>query len=108
MKTNIILALIASTQAVKLHQNWPSVARCRPGQVSTDSQPCDHNNNSNHPLDGTVGTLVQTSWESVARCRPGKVSTDSQPCDHNNNSSHNLDGTNVQTAWESVARCKPG
>ena len=68
MKTQVILALLASTQAVQLHSNWESVARCKPGQISSDSKPCDHNNNTAHNLDGTT---LQTGWESVARCKAG-------------------------------------
>ena len=92
-----IALLLASTQAVKL--SWPSVARCAPGQVSTDSSPCDHNNNGVHPLDGTTLQLTE-QWPSVARCAPGQVSTDSAPCDHNNNGVHPLDGTTVQLTEE--------
>ena len=103
MKTAIFFLLAASTQAMRLQ--WESVARCVPGQISSDSKPCDHDNHTPHNLDGTT---IQTNWESVARCKPGVISSDSKPCDHDNHTPHNLDGTNVQTNWESVARCKAG
>merc|ERR1719424_879931 len=51
MKSIVIAALFASTNAVKLE--WPSVARCNPGQISTDSWPCDDNSKGPHHLDGT-------------------------------------------------------
>ena len=108
MKTQILVALIASTQAIQLHSSWESVARCKPGQVSSDSKPCDNNSSGAHNLDGTT---IQTKWESVARCKAGQVSTDLQPCDDTINNNHPLDGTVghlVQTKWESVARCKAG
>merc|ERR1719424_2638543 len=51
MKSIVIAALFASTNAVKLE--WPSVARCAPGQISTDFHPCDDNSKGPHHLDGT-------------------------------------------------------
>ena len=142
MKSIVIAALFASTNAVKLE--WPSVARCAPGQISTDSWPCDDNSKGPHHLDGTQVQLdssdvvlfnmdgskfVQTAeqWPSVARCPPGKISTDSDACDDNSKGPHHLDGTQVQidgsdtvlfsldgariqtaVEWPSVARCPPG
>merc|ERR1711934_1101419 len=141
MKSFVIAALFASTNAVKLE--WPSVARCNPGQISTDSWPCDDNSKGPHHLDGTQvqldssdvvlfnidGTRVQTAeeWPSVARCNPGQISTDLHPCDDNSKGPHHLDGTQVQidasdvalfaldgtriqinADWPSVARCNPG
>lgn len=143
MRSIVIAALFASTQAVKLDENWPSVARCNPGQISTDSWPCDDNSKGPHHLDGTQvqldssdvvlfhtdGSMVQTgeAWPSVARCNPGQISTDSWPCDDNSKGPHHLDGTQVQLdssdvvlfhtdgsmiqtneTWPSVARCNPG
>ena len=92
---------MASTQSIRIRSSWESVARCKPGQVSTNDVPCDHNNiNDQH--------LGLAQWESVARCKPGVVSSDSKPCDHDNRTPHNLDGTTVQVGWESVAKCKAG
>ena len=92
MKTSfaILAVLFASAQAIRLSSEWESVARCKPGQISSDSKPCDNNSSGAHNLDGTT---VQTKWESVARCKPGQVSTDSNPCDNNSSGAHNLDGT---------------
>ena len=141
MKSIVIAALFASSNAVKLE--WPSVARCAPGQISTDSWPCDDNSKGPHHLDGTQvqldssdvvlfgldGMRIQTeeAWPSVARCAPGQISTDSWPCDDNSKGPHHLDGTQVQIdssdvvlygldgsriqmgeEWPSVARCAPG
>ena len=116
MKSTLAIALfLGAASAFKLE--WPSVARCKPGQKSYDSNPCDHNNNSEHPHDGTV-LQMDAEWPSVARCKPGQKSYDSNPCDHNNNSEHPHDGTVLQVeaetaeeiveSWPSVARCKPG
>ena len=108
MKTFVVAALLASAQAVKL--NWPSVARCAPGQVSSDSNACDHNSKGPHPLDGTAVQLEE-QWPSVARCTPGQVSTDDHACDHNSKGPHKLDGTTavqLEEQWPSVARCTPG
>ena len=107
MKAYLFAALLASTSAVKLQ--WPSVARCEPGHISSDSDACDHNNNMEHAHDGTAVQIVE-SWPSVARCQPGHISSDSDACDHNNNMEHAHDGTAVQIveSWPSVARCQPG
>ena len=143
MKSQVIAALFASTQAVKINNAWPSVARCAPGQISTDWAACDDNSKGPHHLDGTQvqidssdvtlfdldGTRIQANetWPSVARCAPGQISTDWAACDDNSKGPHHLDGTQVQIdssdvtlfsvdgmriqtneSWPSVARCAPG
>ena len=50
---------------VQTNEQWPSVARCNPGQVSKDSAPCDHDNRMPHPHDGTV---VQLSYRPPIKC----------------------------------------
>merc|ERR1711934_165685 len=120
MKSFVIAALFASTNAVKLE--WPSVARCNPGQISTDSWPCDDNSKGPHHLDGTQvqidssdvalfnldGARIQTNeaWPSVARCNPGQISTDSWPCDDNSKGPHHLDGTQLQLEYRPPIKCK--
>jgi hypothetical protein len=54
MKSAVIAALLATTQAVKIE--WPSVARCAPGQMSTDEWHCDDNSKGPHHLDNTGRT----------------------------------------------------
>ena len=51
MKAAILL--IANVSAIALRAEWPSVARCNPGQVSSNSSPCDNNNKGPNALDGT-------------------------------------------------------
>merc|ERR1719201_547350 len=63
MKSFVIAALFASTNAVKLE--WPSVARCNPGQISTDSWPCDDNSKGPHHLDGTQ---LQLEYRPPIKC----------------------------------------
>lgn len=88
-------------------KQWPSVARCTAGQVSTDSFPCDHNNTMQHPHDGTAVQVAEAKqWPSVARCTAGQVSTDSFPCDHNNTMQHPHDGTAIQTVAEARPKIK--
>ena len=52
--TFAIAAFLANVSAIRISKEWPSVARCTSGQVSTDSFPCDHNNNMEHPHNGTA------------------------------------------------------
>ena len=44
MKSFVYTALVGSITAIQLQNQWPSVARCKPGQISTDFEACDHNN----------------------------------------------------------------
>jgi len=124
MRSIAIAALLATASAVKL--SWPSVARCAPGQISTDFHPCDDNSKGPHHLDGTQVQL-DAEWPSVARCAPGQISTDETACDDNSKGPHHIDGTLVEIDssdvvlfgidgtrlqiaenWPSVARCNPG
>ena len=65
-----IAVLLASVNAIQLRADWPSVARCNPGQISSNSSPCDNNNKGPNSLDGTAVQL-EAKWPSVARCNPG-------------------------------------
>jgi len=80
MRAFTIAALIASTSAMSLQQmnSWPSVARCRDGQIATDREPCDQDNRTTHRHDNTVASdrefkalQLNEEWPSVARCRDG-------------------------------------
>jgi len=53
-----VAALIGSASAVSLRKTWPSVARCAPGQTSTDQVACDQAAPPNHihNHDNVVGT----------------------------------------------------
>ena len=51
MRAFVIAALLNQSSAVKLSNQWPSVARCKEGQTSTDFEACDHNNNQVHQHD---------------------------------------------------------
>jgi hypothetical protein len=72
-----------------LNNEWPSVARCKPGQISTDFEACDHNNKGEFQHDKIPPSQFEqvqlnNEWPSVARCKPGQISTDFEACDHNN------------------------
>jgi hypothetical protein len=45
MRAFVIAALLDSGSAIKLSNEWPSVARCADGKTSTDFEACDHMNN---------------------------------------------------------------
>jgi hypothetical protein len=45
MRAFVIAALLDSGSAIKLSNQWPSVARCADGKTSTDFEACDHMNN---------------------------------------------------------------
>ena len=127
MRAYTIAALIASTSALTLQQMnaWPSVARCRDGQISTDREPCDQDNRTTHRHDNTANSKREFSalqmnqeWPSVARCRDGQISTDREPCDQDNRTTHRHDNTAnskrefsaiyLGAEWPSVARCRDG
>ena len=59
MKSFVLLALLAGSNAVKLRSQWPSVAKCtadlRGEHTSMDEDPCDHDNRMVHNHDGTLG-----------------------------------------------------
>jgi len=92
MRASAITLLLSSAQAVRIEKQWPSVARCQPGQISTDWNACDDNSKGPHHLDGTQ-VLLSNAWPSVARCAPGQISTDWNACDDNSKGPHHLDGT---------------
>ena len=102
MKTFAVALILASASAIQLR--WPSVARCTSDHISTDGNPCDHNNNMEHNHDGTTfletASEIVESWPSVARCNPDQTSKDSNQCDHNNNMPHPHDGTALQLTAE--------
>lgn len=56
MRSIIIAALFASVKASDGY--WPSVARCKPGQISKDSNPCDDYSKGPNALDGTVNLQI--------------------------------------------------
>jgi hypothetical protein len=101
--TLVIAALVATSGAVKLDKQWPSVARCKPGQVSYDHDACDNWNQGPNTLDGTA-VQTHSEWPSVARCVPGQVSYDHDACDNWNKGPNSLDGTVVQLSEETVYR----
>lgn len=98
-----------------VQKQWPSVARCAPGQTSTDQVACDQAAPPNHihnhdnvvgtdPLNKIPASLIQinaeeaanivASWPSVARCGPDELPSDEFPCDHSNEfRRHRHDGT---------------
>ena len=41
MKSIALTALLGCASAVQLNNQWPSVARCKAGQISTDFEACD-------------------------------------------------------------------
>ena len=41
MKSFALIALLGCAAAVQLNNEWPSVARCKSGQISTDFEACD-------------------------------------------------------------------
>ena len=41
MKSFALAALLGCTSAIQIGNTWPSVARCRPGQIPTDFEECD-------------------------------------------------------------------
>jgi hypothetical protein len=56
MRSFIIAALLATAQASD--QYWPSVARCKPGQISKDNNPCDDYSKGPNALDGTLNLQI--------------------------------------------------
>lgn len=56
MKSFIIAALVATSSAIKVRQmeQWPSVARCNGKHISSDIDPCDHDNHMAHRHDQVV------------------------------------------------------
>ena len=85
--TSALLLLVASASALKLNSQWPSVARCNSGDVSTDSHACDHNNNMEHPHDGTT---LQISFRPPIKCID-PIHGNPISCDHDD-----IDSTNDQ------------
>ena len=96
--TFAVAVLIGSISAIKLSdsKNWPSVARCTSGVISTDETACDQAAppHHGHHLDGVVGrtptgpgsanllpTAAFVQWPSVARCKVADGSTDETACD---------------------------
>ena len=83
MRVSIAIALlIGSASTMSIRKMWPSVARCAPGQTSSDQEACDqaappnhiHNHNNvvgTDPMNKVPAALVQKQWPSVARCAPG-------------------------------------
>merc|ERR1740139_102053 len=103
MKSIVIAALFASTNAVKLE--WPSVARCNPGQISTDSWPCDDNSKGPHHLDGTQ-VQIDGSDTVLFSLDGARIQTsDSWPCDDNSKGPHHLDGTTLQLEYRPPIKC---
>ena len=92
MKAYVLVALLATSQAVKL--NWPSVAKCTGDHISSDSNACDHDNRMEHAHDGTT-LQIGEQWPSVAKCTGDHISSDSNACDHDNRMEHAHDGTTL-------------
>jgi len=64
-----------------INENWPSVARCAPGQISTDYHPCDDNSKGPHHLDGTQVQL-DAEFRPPIKCK-GPVMGNPVTCDWN-------------------------
>ena len=41
MKSIALTALLGCASAIHIGSSWPSVARCKPGQIPTDFEECD-------------------------------------------------------------------
>ena len=119
MKSFVLAALFASVSAVNL--SWPSVARCKDGQISTDFEACDDMNKGEKQHDQIPPSQfkqiqLNNEWPSVARCKPGQISTDFEACDdlnsgtkqHDKIAPSQFDQVQLNNEWPSVARCKSG
>jgi len=89
-------------QRIQLGEHWPSVARCAPGQMSTDEWHCDDNSKGPHNIDNT-GRTERTTRATDRDQYMVQMDTSDVTL-------FNLDGLRIQTGeqWPSVARCAPG
>ena len=84
MKSFALAALIGCTSAIQINAAWPSVARCKEGQIPTDFEECDDLNKGEKSHDAIqkansqfeqsnvqVAEQIVESWPSVARCKAG-------------------------------------
>ena len=86
-------------------EGWPSVARCNGKHISSDIDPCDHDNKMAHKHDNVVTLQTEAEWPSVARCNGKHISSDIDPCDHDNKMAHKHD--NVVTLTQLEAEFRP-
>jgi hypothetical protein len=82
---------VASSREYSLVQ-WPSVARCLPGQISTDREPCDQDNRTTHRHDNTVASSreylqIEEQWRPVIKCKDPEHGNPIS-CDHDDITSY--------------------